>query len=123
VEPNDREVRWATLAGPLEQTVRVAETIYVFGEGNPHSATRLPSRAALEEVENSLLSFRTRLGLALALAGIGLLAVNLFQIRFGLLPLQQVEKGLSAIRSGRAAGSTRPCRRRSCPCSRSSTRS
>jgi signal transduction histidine kinase len=102
VEPNDREVRWATLAGPLEQTVRVAETIYVFGEGQSAQRYSVAVAAALEEVENSLLTFRTRLGLALALAGIGLLAVNLFQIRFGLLPLQQVEKGLSAIRSGEA---------------------
>ena len=103
VEPNDREVRWATLTGPLEQTVRVAETIYVFGEGQSAQRYSVAVAAALEEVENSLLSFRTRLGLALALAGIGLLAVNLFQIRFGLLPLHQVEKGLSAIRSGEAA--------------------
>ena len=103
VEPNDREVRWATLAGPLEQTVRVAETIYVFGEGQSAQRYSVAVAAALEEVENSLLTFRTRLGLALALAGIGLLAVNLFQIRFGLLPLQQVEKGLSAIRSGEAS--------------------
>src|SRR5262244_217622 len=33
VEPNEREVRWASLDGPLEQRLRVAETIYVFGEG------------------------------------------------------------------------------------------
>ena len=46
--------------------------------------------------------FRTRLSLALALAGVGLLAVTLFQIRFGLLPLHKVEKGLAAIRSGEA---------------------
>jgi signal transduction histidine kinase len=82
--------------------VRVAETIYVFGEGQSAQRYSVAVAAALEEVENSLLTFRTRLGLALALAGIGLLAVNLFQIRFGLLPLQQVEKGLSAIRSGEA---------------------
>ena len=90
------------LAGPLEQTVRVAETIYVFGEGQSAQRYSVAVAAALEEVENSLLSFRTRLGLALALAGIGLLAVNLFQIRFGLLPLQQVEKGLERYPLGEA---------------------
>jgi signal transduction histidine kinase len=53
-------------------------------------------------MEASLGSFRTRLSLSLALAGIGLLAVTLFQIRFGLLPLHKVEQGLAAIRSGEA---------------------
>jgi signal transduction histidine kinase len=100
VEPNDREVRWASLDGPLEQKVRVAETIYVFGEGRAGQRYSVAVAAALEEVENSLRTFQTRLTLALALAGIGLLAVNLFQIRFGLLPLHQVGKGLAAIRSG-----------------------
>ena len=43
VEPNDREMRLANLEGPLEQKLRVAETIYVFGQGKkapaPTSAT------------------------------------------------------------------------------------
>jgi signal transduction histidine kinase len=37
------------------------------------------------------------------LAGVGLLAVTLFQVRFSLAPLRKVEKGLAAIRSGEAA--------------------
>jgi signal transduction histidine kinase len=100
VEPNEREVRWANLDGPLEQKVRVAETIYLFGEGKKAQRYSVAVAGTLGEVETSLRNFRTRLSLALALAGIGLLAVTLFQIRFGLLPLAKMEKGLAAVRSG-----------------------
>ncbi|KAB2911621.1 MAG: sensor histidine kinase [Hyphomicrobiaceae bacterium] len=102
IEPNDRETRWANLDGPLEQKLRVAETIYVFGEGKKAQRYSVAVAATWGEVEASLRAFRTRLALALALAGIGLLAVTLFQIRFGLFPLHKVEKGLAAIRSGEA---------------------
>jgi signal transduction histidine kinase len=102
IEPNDREIRWATLEGPQEQTLRVAETIYVFGEGKKAARYSVAVGGTLGEVEASLRLFRTRLALALALAGIGLLAVTLFQVRFGLIPLLRVEKGLAAIRSGNA---------------------
>jgi signal transduction histidine kinase len=102
IEPNEREVRLANLDGPLDQKLRVAETIYVFGEGKKAQRYSVAVAGTLGEVETSLSNFRTRLTLALALAGIGLLAVTLFQIRFGLLPLAKMEKGLSAIRSGEA---------------------
>jgi signal transduction histidine kinase len=102
VEPNDREIRWANLEGPLQQWLRVAETNYVFGAGRKGKRYSVAVAGTLGEKEVSLRSFRTRLALALALAGVGLLAVTLFQIRFGLLPLHKVEKGLAAIRSGDA---------------------
>ncbi len=103
IEPDDREVRWANLDGPLEQKVRVAETVYVFGEGKQAQRYSVAVAGTWGEVEASLRSFSTRLTLALTLAGVGLVAVTLFQIRFGLFPLHKVEKGLAAIRSGEAA--------------------
>jgi signal transduction histidine kinase len=102
VDPDDREMRWANLDGPLEQKVRVAETIYVFGKGAQAQRYSVAVAGTWGEVEASLRSFSTRLTLALALAGVGLVALTLFQVRFGLLPLRQVEKGLAAIRSGEA---------------------
>ena len=102
VDPNDREIRWANLEGPLQQSLRVAETNYVFGEGKKARRYSVAVGGTLGEMEASLGSFRTRLSLSLALAGVGLLAVTLFQIRFGLLPLHKVEQGLAAIRSGEA---------------------
>ena len=112
VEPNDREIRWANLEGPLQQWLRVAETNYVFGTGRKGKRYSVAVAGTLGEKEASLRSFRTRLALALALAGVGLLAVTLFQIRFGLLPLHKVEQGLAAIRSGAAVRSN-PCPARS----------
>jgi signal transduction histidine kinase len=102
IEPNEREVRWGSLDGPVGQKLRVAEMVYVFGEGKQAQRYSVAVAGTLGEVEASLNSFRTRLTLSLALVGIGLLAVTLFQIRFGLFPLHKVEKGLSAIRSGEA---------------------
>ncbi len=100
IEPNDREMRIGNLDGPLEQKLRVAETIYVFGQGKKAQRYSVAVAGTLVEVETSLQKFRARLAMALALAGVGLLAVTLFQIRFGLLPLRKMEQGLSAIRSG-----------------------
>jgi signal transduction histidine kinase len=102
IEPNEREMRMANLDGPLEQKLRVAETIYVFGEGKKAQRYSVAIAGPLVELETSLRNFSTRLTMALALAGIGLLAVTLFQIRFGLFPLHKVEAGLAAIRSGEA---------------------
>jgi signal transduction histidine kinase len=102
IEPNEREVRWATLDGPLEQRLRVAETIYVFGEGKVAQRYSIAVGGTLGEVETSLANFRARLVLAFALAGVGLLALTLFQVRFGLFPLSKMEKGLAAVRSGEA---------------------
>ena len=102
VEPNEREVRWANLDGPLEQRLRVAESIYVFGEGKMAQRYSVAVAGTLGEVVTSLGNFRTRLTLALSLAGVGLLALTLFQVRFGLFPLAKVEKGLAAVRSGEA---------------------
>jgi signal transduction histidine kinase len=96
-------MRWANLDGPLEQRVRVAEIVYVFGKGAQAQRYSVAVAGTWGEVEASLRSFSTRLTLSLALAGVGLVALTLFQVRFGLLPLRQVEKGLAAIRSGEAA--------------------
>ena len=38
----------------------------------------------------------------MALVGLGLLGVTVFQVRFGLLPLHRIERGLASIRSGEA---------------------
>jgi signal transduction histidine kinase len=56
----------------------------------------------LDWLEDRIEKFRNRLTVALALAGIGLVAVTLFQVRFGLLPLRKIERGLAAVRSGEA---------------------
>jgi signal transduction histidine kinase len=100
VPPDDKEVRWANLEGPLGQTLRVAETVHIFGEGKQGTRYSIAVAGTLAEIQNNIDAFRTRLVTSLALAGIGLLAVTLFQVRFGLYPLRRIEKGLADIRSG-----------------------
>ena len=103
VEPNDKEVRWANLEGPAQQGVRVAEMIYQFGTGKSAQRYSVAVAGRLSEVEDNLAAFRSQLIQALALAGVGLLAATLFQVRFGLFPLSRVERALAAIRSGTAS--------------------
>ena len=103
IEPNEKEIRWGNLIGPGEQRVRIAEQVYVFGDGKAAQRYSVAVAGKLSEVEENLAAFRSQLIQALALAGIGLLAVTLFQIRFGLFPLSRVEQGLAAIRSGEAS--------------------
>ncbi len=99
---DDRDVRWGYIKGPLGQSLRVAETVHLFGEGDEAQRYTIAVAGTVAEPQTSLGLFRTRLIASLALAGLGLLAVTLFQVRFGLYPLQRVEKGLAAIRSGDA---------------------
>lgn len=99
---DEQERKWGYVTGPLGQRLRVAERIHIFGEGEQAARYLVAVAGTVAETEYSLSQFRTRLTLALSLAGLGLIAVTLFQVRFGLHPLQKVEQGLSAIRSGNA---------------------
>lgn len=100
VPPDAKGLRWANLAGPLGERLRVVEMLYDIGEeGNSHRYSFVVA-ASLAEIERSISSFRTRLSIALALVGLGLVSVTLFQVRFGLSPLRAIERGLAAIRSG-----------------------
>ena len=56
----------------------------------------------LDWLDSRLSGFLTRLSTALALTGLGLVMATLVQVRFGLMPLAQIERGLAAIRSGEA---------------------
>jgi signal transduction histidine kinase len=57
----------------------------------------------LDWLDARVSGFRMLLTVALALAGVCLVAMTLFQVRFGLRPLHAIERGLAAIRSGQAA--------------------
>src|SRR5262245_26588319 len=103
VEPDETEARWADLAGPGQQVVRVAEVVHQFGEGSSAQRYSVAVAGVVSELDESVAAFRTQLIIALALAGVGLLAATLFQVRFGLFPLSRMEQGLTAIRSGMAA--------------------
>ncbi len=98
----DSNMRWRNDVGPDGESVRIVEVVDSLGhqEGKPRYSIVVAGPS--EWLEYSVLTFRTRLSLALAVAGAALLALMLFQIRFGLAPLQRVERALSEIRSGKA---------------------
>jgi signal transduction histidine kinase len=102
IPPNDEELRWAIVNGPGGQKLRVAEVVHLFGEDKQAQPYSVAVAGTLGEPEVTITAFRTRLTSALALAGLGLLAVTLFQVRFGLYPLRRVERSLAAIRTGDA---------------------
>ncbi|MGE0627349.1 MAG: ATP-binding protein [Hyphomicrobiaceae bacterium] len=102
VAPDSFGVHWSTVTGPKGEPLRVAEMIQALGgdEGGPRYSYLVAG--PLEWPEARVSAFETRLFSALFLVGFGLLALTLFQIRFGLLPLRRIERGLLAIRTGSA---------------------
>jgi signal transduction histidine kinase len=102
-EPDETQIRSDVLAGPANQKLLVKEIVHQFGRGPSAQRYSVAVGTSLSEVENNLAEFRFRLIQAFALAGVGLLAATLFQVRFGLFPLSRMEHGLAAIRSGEAS--------------------
>jgi signal transduction histidine kinase len=98
----DGETQWGYVTGPQNQPLRQAEQVYVFGEGEQARRYSIAVAGKLQEIDVEANDFLLRLTAALALTGAGLLAVTLFQVRFGLHPLRKVEQGLTAIRTGQA---------------------
>lgn len=95
--------RWMNVPGPSGDPIRILEVIDTPGHDPSKTKYSVIVAGPIDWFEASVASFRNKLALALSLAGLGLLGVTLFQVRFGLLPLQKIEKGLSEIRSGNAA--------------------
>lgn len=95
-------VRWLNAEGPNEEDLRIVETVHVVGTGDDALTFSFAVAGPLDWLDARVSLFDTRLATALALAGLGLLAVTLFQVHFGLLPLRAIEKGLADIRSGEA---------------------
>lgn len=94
--------RWMNVEGPNDEPTRIVELIDTVGHEDGGPRYSIIVAGPLDWLEELVGNFRNRLIIALSLAGVGLLAVTLFQIRFGLLPLRRVEQGLAAIRSGDA---------------------
>lgn len=105
VEPDASGMRWMNVAGPAGEPLRIVEIVDTLGDDNDPKAPRYSIIVAgpLDWLDHTVSKFRTRLSISLALAGIGLVGVTLFQVRFGLLPLRRIEQGLSDIRSGTSA--------------------
>lgn len=96
---DDTGTRWMNVKGPVDEPIRIVELIDTLGH-EPGPRYSVTVAGPVEELKQRAAEFGQRLTIALALAGLGLLATTLFQVRFGLLPLRRIERGLAAIRSG-----------------------
>lgn len=103
IAPDFQGTRWMDAVGPNDQRIRIAETIYVFDEKPGAPRYSISVAGPLDWLDARVAGFGMQLGMALSLAGFALVAVTFLQVRFGLLPLQAIENGLAAIRSGKAA--------------------
>ncbi len=100
VEPDASGARWMDAKGPAGEPLRLVEVIDTLGHEPDKPRHSIIVAGPADWLDHLVANFRYRLTTALALAGLGLVAVTLFQVRFGLLPLRQIENGLAAIRSG-----------------------
>ena len=99
---DDTGTRWSNVPGPDGSTIRTLEVIETPGHDPRKQKYSVIVAGPLDWLEEANKRFRNRLSIALALAGLGLVTVTLFQVRFGLLPLRRIEKGLASVRSGDA---------------------
>lgn len=95
-------IRWTRDFGPNGAPIRVAEMIQALGGDESGPRYSYIVAGPLDWPEARVAGFRTRLVVALSMVGFGLLVLTLFQVRFGLLPLREIEKRLTAIRTGQA---------------------
>lgn len=96
-------MRWRNDTGPDGKPVRIVELVDTIGHKGGEPRYSIVVAGPSEWFEFSVSNFRTRLALALAVAGAALLLLMIFQVRFGLAPLERVEQALAEIRSGKSA--------------------
>ena len=98
----ENSLTWGYVVDARSMRLRQVETVVVFGEGDEAQRYSIAVTGDANEPEVAISDFKRRLLAAFALAGAGLLAVTLLQIRFILYPLRKVEQGLNAIRTGKS---------------------
>jgi signal transduction histidine kinase len=100
--PDTNNIRWSDMTGPVGEPLRVAETVFTLGEDDVQNNYSYLVAGNQDFVEARIDEFRLPLVMALALAGLGLVGATFVQVRYGLKPLEAIERGLADIRSGRA---------------------
>lgn len=86
------------LVGPADQSLRVLSQVVDFSADHSYEVLVAGDAGGLAA---QIVAFRWSVGLTLAAFGIGLVIATLFQIRWGLRPLDNVRRGLAALRSGK----------------------
>ncbi|WP_367715350.1 sensor histidine kinase [Nitratireductor sp. GISD-1A_MAKvit] len=86
--------------GPIGETVEVFEAELVVGDEGQIARFRVMGNRS--ELEEEISRFVRRLYGYLAVFGLGMIAINVFAILYGLRPLNRVQQALSDIRAGTA---------------------
>ncbi|WP_295806145.1 ATP-binding protein [uncultured Nitratireductor sp.] len=86
--------------GPGGETIEVVEAELVVGDQGQVARFRVMGNRS--ELEDEIGQFVRRLYAYLAVFGLGMIAINVFAILYGLRPLHRVQKALSDIRAGTA---------------------
>jgi len=94
----DGGVSTGVLAGPSDQTLRFLDQTVTFVGDRRYDVL---VAGDVTDLENEIASFRTTVVVILAVFGVGLILAALFQIRWGLRPLDGVRRGLADLRSGK----------------------
>ncbi|QKV18619.1 ATP-binding protein [Oricola thermophila] len=98
--PFDNQFRRRFLSeGPDGETIRVLESEIDLGEGR---IARFQVAGNQTEFEYTVGDFARRVGLMLALFGLGVVVINAAILLYGLRPLDHVRRALAAIRNGAA---------------------
>lgn len=93
-------IRRALVPGPRGETVRVvARDVRLPGAGTVFT---FAVASSVREIEQEIARFGETIAVAVGVLVIGLIGALLIQVRYGLRPLANVERGLADIRSGRA---------------------
>ena len=101
--PSDKTgKRWMNTTGPNGKPIRIVELVNSLGYSADTPRYSIIVAGPHDWIEELIKHFRSRLFVALTLAGLGLLAVTLVQVQFGLAPLRRIGRGLAAVRSGDA---------------------
>jgi signal transduction histidine kinase len=94
--------RWMTATGPDGERLRMIEVLGTFHHTGQGPQFSIIVTYPEEWIDTRVAYLMPTLGIAFGLTGLGLVAMTLLQVRFGLLPLRKIEQGLSAVRAGDA---------------------
>ena len=101
-KPGKQARFWLDTIGPYRQFVRAVAAEFPFGE-DPDSPRYIYTVARnLEYLDSKTAAYRGKLIQDLAMAGLALFGILLLQLWFVLTPLGAVQRGLQAVRTGKA---------------------
>jgi len=99
VQPGADGIRKNYVQGPEDQRLRLVERDVDLGD---EGRFQVAVGGDAAELDDEILAFDGAIAITFAILTAVLLLTTLFQVRFGLAPLNRISRGLAAIRSGRA---------------------